>query len=96
MGDSRLFICSGEYKYNTQYTVGSVPIQWILSSAPFFANDANDVVETFQKSVPPVFHFCESKFLSTALVEYILESILLVGSEEDDTREASDVLLRLC
>ena len=35
VGDSRLFICRGEYKYNTQYTVGSVHIQWILSSAPF-------------------------------------------------------------
>ena len=48
-----------------QYTVHSGfcthTVDIIICS--FFANDANDVVETFQKSVPPVFHFCESKFL---------------------------------
>ena len=51
----------------------------------FFAIGANAVVENVQKSVPPIFHFCESKLLSTALVDYILKYILLVGSEEDDT-----------
>ena len=31
---------------------------------------ANDIIENFQTSVPLIVQFCESKFFSTAVVEY--------------------------